>query len=189
MAVAKRAPYVSVAEYLAYEKDSPIKHEYVDGQLFAMAGTSANHNRIAGNLFNRLGEHLADSPCEPFIADIKVMASETLFYYPDVVVACDPPEADPYVRREPILVVEVSSPSTERIDRNEKLTAYKRIKSLKEIILIAQDHVRIVVFRRQGDFWQSELLTSLNDELQLQSVDLTLSVAQVYRRVKFEEAE
>lgn len=186
MALAKQVAYLSVEDYLKYEKDSPVKHEYVDGQRYAMAGGSAAHNRIAGNLFNRLDEHLAEDKCEPFIADMKVYVSQTLFYYPDVFVACDDP--NPYYRREPILVVEVTSPGTARIDRKEKLPAYQAMPSLQEILLIAQEQVQIEIFRRQpnGD-WQTEALTELEEEFRLQSVGLTLSVAQVYRRVQFEE--
>ena len=188
MASAQLAPYLTVEEYLTYEKESPIKHEYVNGQIYAMAGTSVPHNRLAGNLFSRLDNHLAEATCQPFISDIKVMTSESQFYYPDVVVACDTADADPYLRREPVLIVEVSSPSTERIDRNEKLPAYKRIPSVKEIVFVAQDRVRVEIFRRQGEaFWQTEVLTEMEDTLNLQSVGLTLTVAQVYRRVKFEQ--
>jgi Uma2 family endonuclease len=187
MASARPAPHLTVAEYLAYEKESPIKHEYVNGQIYAMAGTSVPHNRLAGNLFNRLDDHLAESACQPFIADIKVAANESQFYYPDVVVACDPADADPYLRRESILIIEVSSPTTERINRNEKLPAYKRMPSVQEIVFVAQDRVHIEIFRRQGEaFWQTETLTELTDTLHLQSVGLTLTVAQVYRRVTFE---
>ena len=120
------------------------------------------------------------------MSDLKVQVSELLFYYPDVVVACD--DTDPYYSREPLLIVEVSSPSTERTDRNEKLPAYKRMSSVKEIAFVAQDRVRIEIFRRQGEaFWQTEVLTELDETLHLQSVGLTLTVAQVYRRVKFEQ--
>jgi Uma2 family endonuclease len=184
MALAKQVSYLTVEEYLKYEKDSPVRHEYVDGQLYAMAGGSAAHNRIAGNLFNRLDEHLAEDKCEPFIADMKVYVSPSLFYYPDVVVACDDP--DPYYRREPILIVEVTSPGTARIDRNEKLPAYKNVKSVQEILLVAQERVQLEIFRRRPEGLQTEVLTELEDEVQLQSVGLTLSVAQVYRRVRFE---
>ena len=188
MASAQPAPYLTVEEYLAYEKESPIKHEYVDGQIFAMAGASKSHIRISGNLFNRLDDHLSEAKCQPFIADLKVQASESSFYYPDVIVACD--DTDPYYSNEPLLIVEVSSPSTERIDRNEKLPAYKRIPSVQEIVFVAQDRVRIEIFRRQGEaFWQTEVLTEMDDTLSLQSVGLTLTVAQVYRRVKFDQAE
>ncbi len=185
MALAQRAPSLTVEEYLKYEKDSPVKHEYVGGQLYAMAGASKQHVRIAGNFFNRLDDHLTDDECEPFISDMKVYVDETLFYYPDVVVACDDP--DPYYRREPILIVEVTSPATERIDRHEKLPAYKNIKSLKEILFVSQARVQIEIHRRQPDgTWQTEMLTDLNEELHLQSVGLTLCVSQVYRRVKFD---
>jgi Uma2 family endonuclease len=185
MALAQQASSLTVAAYLAGEKDSPVKHEYIDGEVHALAGASAAHNRIARNICNRLDDHLADDDCEPFISDMKVMVSETVFYYPDVLVACDPPGADPYYRRKPVLIVEVSSPSTAQTDRIEKLAAYKQIKSLKEYVIVAQDRVQIEVFRRlRGERWQWELLTELKEELKLQSVGLTLPVEQVYRRVK-----
>lgn len=177
--------HISIDEYLAGEKDSPVKHEYIDGVVCAMAGASDRHNRIAGNIYNRLDDHLGDDPCEPFISDMKVWADK-VFYYPDVVVACDGANADPYYRKQPRLIVEVTSPSTENIDRSEKLLAYRQIKSLKEYVMVSQDAVRIDVFRRlRGDRWQSEILTELEQELRLDSVGLTLSVADVYRRVKF----
>lgn len=109
----------------------------------------------------------------------------TVFYYPDVVVACDGPSADPYYRRQPRLIVEVSSPATERIDRSEKLLAYKGVKSLKEYVIVSQDRARIELLRRgRGDRWSSEVLTKLDEELRLEPVSLTLTVRQVYRRVK-----
>ena len=178
--------YISIEDYLAGEKDSPAKHEYLDGVVYAMAGASDRHNRIAGNIYNRLDNHLDDDPCEPFISDMKVWASETVFYYPNVVVACEGVNADPYYRKQPRLIVEVTSPSTENIDRTEKLRAYKQIKSLKEYVIVAQDAVWIDVYRRmRGDRWQWEILTDVSEELRLDSVGLTLSVAQIYRRVKF----
>jgi Uma2 family endonuclease len=186
MASAQPAPYLTVEEYLAYEKESPTKHEYVNGQIYAMSGASKPHMRIAGNLHGRLDDHLLNEKCKPFMADLKVQVSESRFYYPDVVVACD--DDDPYYSREPLLIVEDSSSSTERIDRNEKLPAYKHLPSVKEIVFVAQDRVRIEIFRRQGEaFWQTEVLTELEETLQLQSVGLTLTVTQVYRRVKFDQ--
>lgn len=178
--------YISVEDYLEGEKISPVKHEYIDGIVYTMAGASDRHNRISGNIYNRLDNHLDEDPCEPFIADMKVWANEKVFYYPDVVVACDGPNADPYYRKQPRLIVEVTSPSTEHIDRSEKLLAYKQIKSLKEYVIVVQDAVRIDVYRRmRGDRWQWEILTELKEELRLDSVGLTLSVEQIYRRVKF----
>jgi Uma2 family endonuclease len=186
MSVPKKLQRLSVAEYLEAERDSPVRHEYVDGQIFAMAGASDRHNRVSINLTSRLDNKLGDGPCEVFMADMKVWVSETVYYYPDVVVACDGPGADEYYRKQPRLIIEVSSPGTERIDRSEKLLAYKQVKSLKEYVIVSQDRVRIEVCRRgRGDRWSWELLTELSEELRLESVGLTLTVADVYRRVKF----
>lgn len=185
MSVPRKLQRLSVAEYLEAEKDSPVRHEYVDGQIFAMAGASDRHNRIAINFTGMLDDKLGDGPCEVFMADMKIWVSETVYYYPDVVVACDGPGADEYYRKQPRLIIEVSSPGTERIDRSEKLLAYKQMKSLKEYVIVAQDQVHVEVFRRgRGDHWRWELLTELSDELRLESVGLTLTVADVYRRVK-----
>lgn len=182
----KKAEYMSVAEYLEGEKISPVKYEYIDGDAYAMAGASDRHNRLSGNIYNYLDNHLGDDPCEPFIADMKVQASGNVFYYPAVMVACDGANADPYYRKQPRLSVEVTSPRTEQIDRTEKLSAYTQIKGLKEYVIVSQDSVRIDVYRRmRGDRWQWELLTEMSEELKLKSVGLTLSVAQIYRRVKF----
>ena len=185
MSATKKLHRLSVTEYLEAEKDNPVRHEYVDGRIYAMAGASDRHNRIAGNFYNRLDDHLGDGPCEPFISDMKVCVTESLFYYPDVVVACDGPGADAYYRKQPRLIIEVSSPGTERIDRSEKLLAYKQVKSLKEYVIVSQDRVHIEVFRRgRGDRWNWQVLTNPGDELRLESVGLTLTAGRVYRRVK-----
>lgn len=177
---------ISIEDYLEGEKGSPVKHEYIDGFVYAMAGASDRHNRISINLTKHLDTHLEEEPCDVFMADMKVWASEKVFYYPDVVVACDGLNADPYYRKQPRLIVEVTSPSTENIDRSEKLLAYRQIKSLKEYVIVSQDAVRVDVFRRmRGDRWQLEIFTDVNEEVRLESVGLTLSVANIYRRVKF----
>jgi len=186
VSVPRKVQRLSVEEYLEAERDSPVRHEYIDGQIYAMAGASDRHNHIAGNLYNRLDDHLGDGACEAFISDMKVSVSDALFYYPDVVVACDGPGADAYYRKQPRLIIEVSSPGTERTDRSEKLLAYKQVKSLKEYVIVSQDRVRIEMFRRgRGDRWSWQLLTELDDVLRLESVGLTLTIGQVYRRVKF----
>jgi Uma2 family endonuclease len=184
MSVPRKLQRLSVAEYLEAEKDSPVRHGFIDGQIYAMAGASDRHNRIAGTFYNRLDDHLGDGPCEPFISDMKVWVSETVYYYSDVVVACDGPGADEYYRKQPRLIIEVSSPGTERIDRSEKLLAYKQVESLKEYVIVSQVRVQVEVFRRgRGDRWSSQVLTDLSDELRLESVGQTLTVAEVYRRV------
>lgn len=186
MSVSRKPELLDVREYLEAEKDSPVRHEYIEGQIYAMAGASDRHNRLAGNFYSRLDGVLADGPCEVFISDMKVWISDSVFYYPDVVVACDGPRADPYFRKQPRLIIEVSSPGTERIDRSEKLRAYKQIKSLKEYVIVSQDSVRIEVFRRgRGDRWNWHVFTQMEEELRFESVGLTMTVADVYRRVKF----
>ena len=181
----KQVEFISIAEYLDGENISSIKHEYLDGTVYAMAGASDRHNRLSINLTSKLDSHLADDQCDVFMADMKVQASDTTFYYPDVMVACDGVNADPYYRKQPRLIIEVTSPSTENIDRSEKLLAYKQIKSLKEYVLVSQDSIRIDVFRRmRGERWQLEILTDAKEELHLESINLKLSVALIYRRVK-----
>ena len=181
----KQAEFISISEYLEGENISSVKHEYLGGVVYAMAGASDRHNRLSINLTSKLDSHLADDQCDVFMADMKVQANESTFYYPDVMVACDGENADPYFRKQPRLIIEVTSPSTENVDRAEKLLAYKQIKSLKEYILVSQDSVRIDIYRRmRGERWQLEILTDTKDELHLESINLKLSVALIYRRVK-----
>lgn len=190
MSLRKIKPYLSVADYLAGERESDVRHEYVDGQVYAMAGASDRHNRIALNIASRLNDRLVDDECEAFISDMKVMVSPVLYYYPDVVVTCDAPGGDLYTRREPRLIVEVLSASTERIDRTEKLHAYKSVESLLEYVLVSQDALHIEVHRRgaKGE-WTRAILTEPDDRLALASVNLTLDLSDVYRNVRFDEGQ
>jgi Uma2 family endonuclease len=181
--------YTSVAEYLASEKDSPVRHEYVDGQIYAMAGASDRHNRIALNLASRLNDYLNGGPCEVFIADMKVIVDPLVYYYPDVVVACDPPGGDPYVRTQPHLIIEVVSPSTERIDRHEKLFAYRRVPSLLEYVLVLQDRMQVEVYRLQRDEeWTREIFAQPEEHVHFASVGFTLSVSDIYRNVRWSDS-
>lgn len=185
----KVKPYLSVADYLAGERDADVRHEYVDGQVYAMAGASDRHNRIALNIASRLNEHLADGECEAFMSDMKVKVDPVLYYYPDVVVTCDPPGGDRYVRTEPRLIVEVTSPTTERIDRTEKLHAYRRVESLQEYVLVSQETPFIELHRRGADgAWAREVCINPEEQLTLASVGLTLALSDVYRNVRFDEA-
>lgn len=178
---------IAVEDYLEAEKDSPIRHEYVDGHVFAMAGASDRHNLIAGTVYARLLGLLGAGLCRAFISDMKVMVEQSIYYYPDVVVACDPPGGDPYTRRQPVLIVEVTSPSTQRADYSEKLPAYKRIPGLMECVLISQVQMFVELHRRVGEEWQTELLTRPEEELRLESVGLSLTLSEIYRNVEFVE--
>lgn len=182
--------YLSVADYLIGERESPTRYEYVDGRLYAMAGASDRHNRIAGNMYARLLAHLGDDSCEAFISDMKVKVDPVVYYYPDVCVCCDPPGRDPYVRTQPVLVIEVLSPHTARIDQHEKLLAYKLVPTLREYVLISQDHMHVEVHRRvDPEGWNHEILTEPDEVLQLDSVTMALPLADIYRGVRLAEGE
>jgi len=187
MGLAKLKTKISVKEYLDGEEISDIKYEYLDGEVYAMAGTSQNHNRIAGNIYNSLFSHLRDSPCEPYIENIKVRAGEDVFYYPDVLVTCEGEFKNKYFCEEPILIVEVISPSTEQIDRREKLRAYQQMPSVIEYIIIEQEKISVEIHRRQNDGnWITYFYSRNDTEFTLESVALTLQLSEVYRRVNFE---
>src|SRR5215213_8451251 len=170
---------LSVADYLAGERDAEVRHEYVSGQAYAMAGASARHNRIALNIAGRLNDYLAGDECEAFMADMKIRVAPDLFYYPDVVVTCDEPAADPYFRTEPRLVVEVLSPTTERTDRHEKLAAYMNCPSVRECALVSQDRMTVELHRRAGEDWQTQLLTEPEEQCVFESVGLTMSLSDI----------
>ena len=186
MGLPKLKTKISVEDYLEGEKFSQVKHEYIDGEVFAMAGTSNNHARISVNLTTALSNHLRDSACEPFAGETKVRAAINIFYYPDILVSCEESEEDAYFRNNPILIVEITSPSTATIDRREKLFAYQRIASLQEYVIIDQHRVNIELHRRQPNgTWITYFFDASDDEVEFQSVDLTLPIPEIYRRVRF----
>lgn len=172
---------LSVADYLDGELRSQVRHEYVAGRVFAMAGASEAHNLIAGNLYTALRAHLRGGGCRTFMSDMKVRVEKMqAYYYPDVLVTCDPADSEQYHKSRPCLILEVLSPATESIDRREKLLAYQVLDSLKEYVLVTQDRMQVEVYRRDGagGWWVD---TYAGDEgIRLESVGLTLSMASVY---------
>lgn len=178
---------ISAEEYLEGEKISPAKHEFVEGEVYAMAGASDNHNRIVGELVTILSNHLRDSPCEPFFGDIRVQVTKNVYYYPDVLVSCEENAPDPYFRNQPILIVEITSPSTENIDRREKLLFYQHMPSVLEYIVIDQHQMNVEVHRRQPNGgWITYYFNETSDVVELASVELTIPLPELYRRVKFD---
>ncbi|MCT7966797.1 Uma2 family endonuclease [Laspinema sp. D1] len=179
---------ISVDDYFKQEETSPIRHEYLGGQLFAMADSSEKHNRIAGNICTYLINHLRGSGCKTFIFDIKVkiqvvQGTADIFYYPDVMVTCDQEDREKFYKTHPCLVVEVLSPSTETIDRREKRLNYQSLPSLQEYVLVSQDQMQVEVYRRQtSGNWEFERLGP-NDSLELNSVGLTLTRTEIYDEV------
>lgn len=172
---------LSEQQYLAGEPDSPIKHEYIDGGVYAMAGASANHNLITGNIFGELRNHLKGQPCRPFTSDMKVKIGSR-YFYPDVLVDCADYAGDDQFTETPTLIVEVLSKSTRRMDETTKRSSYSQIDSLQEYLLIEQDIVDVELVRRRNG-WRSEHFF-MGDQFTLESVGLTLSVAEIYDRVK-----
>ena len=172
--------FISEAEYLAGEKIAEIKHEYIDGEVFAMAGASASHNRISLNVARKFGNHLEGKPCQPYISDMKVKVG-TKYFYPDVLVDCSGLNDDSHVTQSPTLIVEVLSKSTRRTDETIKRIAYTQINTLLEYVLIEQDFVDIEVIRRRNG-WQSEHFY-LGDSVTFEAIGLTLTVEDVYARV------
>lgn len=176
---------LTVEAYLQGELRSEVRHEYVNGEVFAMVGAGVAHNIIALNVASALRNHLRDGPCQGFVSDVKVHikeADDERFYYPDVFVACDPRDGEPYYRDHPRLIVEVLSEHTERNDRSDKFYAYRRIPTLMEYVLVAQDVQRVEVYRRETS-WDLELYGK-GQRFRLDSADMELSVAEVYESVE-----
>jgi len=172
---------MSIEEYLEFEEGSPIRHEYVAGEIFAMSGGSIEHELIGGNLFAAFHAHLRGSPCKSFQNNFKLhlQANESrFFYYPDVMVACGP-IADIRFCTNPRLIVEVLSPSTERTDRREKASNYRQIPALEEYALVAQRTAQVTIYRR-SQHWAPLILSSLEETAEFRSIELSLPLGQIY---------
>lgn len=187
-AVARRKP-ITVDEYLNGELASPIKHEYLGGVVYAMAGGSNWHNRIATNILGSLHARLRGKRCEPFNSDTKIrvrLPTQVRFYYPDAAVVCDPNPLEDSFQDHPQVIVEVLSASTRRIDEFEKKDAYLTIPSLSAYVLVEQESASVVVFRRQGDGFAREELCGLEAVLGLPEIEVELPLSEVYERVEFD---
>jgi len=183
--ILKPTSRISAEDYLEGEKFAEFRHEYVDGYVYAMAGASDDHNRIAGNLFAVIHAALRGKRCEPFSTDMKVKIPPTfadVFYYPDVMVVCDPTDNSKYYRERPSIIFEVISPETERTDRREKAIAYRQISTIEAYILVEQDRVAATVLLRADQGWQSELLEGSGSVLKLPGISLEIPLERIYER-------
>ena len=188
MGLLKLKTKISVEDYLESEKISPVKHEYVEGEIFAMAGASDRHNLIAGDIYIALGIHLRNSPCQPFSGDIKVRVTSKVYYYPDILVLCEENPENPYFRNQPILIIEIASPSTAAIDRREKLLFYQQMPSVREYAVVDQHKINIELHRRQSDGrWITYYFDADDEEITFESVEISLPIGEIYRRVRFEK--
>ena len=179
---------ISIEDYLEGEQHTDTKHEYLAGQVVAMGGASDKHGLIAGSLYAALLPAARRKGCQLFIADMKVRVnhdSDSYFYYPDLLLSCQPDDRESaYYRRHPCLLVEVLSPSTERIDSREKLLAYRLLSSLREYLLLRQDRVQADLYQRSdAGRWQHHTFTQPGDLLALRCLDASVSLRDVYADV------
>lgn len=180
--------HATVEEYLAFERSTEEKHEFLDGQIYAMGGASLRHNIIAGNVVAELQRLLWDRPCLVAPSDLRVQVTEETFYaYPDVTVVCADPELSTKgsdILTNPTVIVEVLSDSTEGYDRGAKFARYRQIPSLAEVLFIAQDRVAVEHHARQPDgHWLTTYAEDLDATLPLPALECELSVARIYHKV------
>lgn len=182
-------PRYTAEQYLMLERKAAYKSEYINGQIIAMSGASRAHNLIAGNIYREISLQLRGRPCEVYISDMRVKVSLTgLYTYPDVVAVCgdirfDDEQNDTLLN--PTVIVEVLSPSTEAYDRGEKFAHYRRLESLQEYLLVAQDKVCVEHYVRQGDQWVLSEISSSSDTVHLASIGCEVALKEVYDKVEF----
>jgi Uma2 family endonuclease len=189
MTAAKQIELVSVEDYLAGELASDVKHEYSGGFVYAMAGARNVHNRIAIALLGSLYAQLRDKPCEPFNSDTKVrirFPTHTRFYYPDAMVVCEPNPANDTFQDHPVVIAEVVSEATRRIDEGEKRDAYLTISSLMAYLVVETDRPRVVVHRRTDSGFVAEAYEGAGTVIPLDAIDAELHFAELYERVVFQ---
>lgn len=186
MQAATQSDFVTVEDYLAREEASETRHEYLGGLVYAMAGETAAHNRVKGNLYSRILNHLGSGPCKTFIGDLRVnfqIRGDEYYYYPDVVVTCDKRDTHDLFVQFPKLIIEVASPSTERIDRREKFFAFTSIETLEEYVLVPQQKGGEFTVFRKANNWREEKIVSDIGELRLDSLQLTIPRTAVYEGI------
>ena len=175
--------YISPEEYLSIERQSSICHEYRQGLVYAMAGETDNHDRIAFNLLRIIDNHLGDSSsCRFYSGNVKVNYQDELYYYPDAFVTCDHRDRDDrYIKRYPKLVAEVLSSSTQAFDTADKFDDYKQIDSLEEYVLISQQSQRVDCRRRVSEGVWKSVIYEAGNRVVLESIGLEFVIAALYR--------
>jgi Uma2 family endonuclease len=188
MSTARKFDPISVADYLIGERSATRKHEYVCGEVYAQAGATNAHNRIATNVVIELGQQLRGNPCQVYNSDTKIRVrgtDGTRFFYPDASVVCDSNPPDDTFQDNPVIIVEVLSPSTKRVDLGEKRASYQSISSLDTYLLLDQSAVAAIVFQRdeQGVFQRSSF-AGTDSVILLGSIDSQISLADIYENVQ-----
>lgn len=176
-------------EYLELERKAETKSEYFNGRIFTMAGASREHNRITLNISSELNQQLKGRPCEVYSSEMRVKISDTgLYTYPDAVVACGDIQFDDAhvdILLNPVVIIEVLSPSTKAYDRGDAFAHYRRLPSLQEYVLIAQDRMRVERFVRQEANWILTEFSQPDDLLSFPSIDCSVALRDIYEKVNF----
>ena len=188
MAIATQT--LSRLAYLTRDRQSSIKSDLIDGQVYQMAGASLNHNRIVRTLIGEFYTHMYDGDCEVLPSDMRVRVDNS-YMYPDIVILCDEPDLeDNDVLLNPTIIIEVLSPSTEAYDRGDKSQKFRTIESLQEYALISQDKAHIEHYIRQdNNTWIFSEVSSITGEIRFQTIDCALRLADIYRRVNLKATE
>ena len=177
--------FMTLEEFFEFEEASPVRHEFIDGAIFAMTGASRAHNFITQNLASVIRSHLTRGPCKVFSFEMKLVIRRdvnNISYYPDVIVDCRPDPRDTHCVQNPKLIAEVLSPSTQLVDRREKLQNYRLIDSVEEYVLVAQDERRVTVYSR-AERWKPRVYGGTDAAVELRSIDLAVPLADLYRDV------
>lgn len=193
MSAVPRPKKLTVAEYLAIEEASEVRHEFFNGELFAMAGATVAHNRVKENLIGEMFGQLTAGGCWSYSSDQRVHVTTTgLYTYPDVLIVCGPPTfdpADPNSITNPRVVIEVLSPSTAGYDRGDKFRHYQRLPSVQEYVLVSQDRVQVERQVRQPDgSWNLTTFDDPSGELAFATIPVRVPLAGVYRGVNLPDA-
>ncbi|MFZ2451679.1 MAG: Uma2 family endonuclease [Methylovulum miyakonense] len=189
MSALEKLARISEQDYLTFELTAECRHEYVDGYVYAMAGASERHNRISGNLFFHLRAAARGGRCGVFASDMKLrVKQDRRYYYPDVMLACDPNDNEPLFKEQPCLLAEVLSSGTAAIDRREKLMAYQKISSLRYYLIVASDRERVDYFVRDsnGDWQTAALDAGEKLTVSCDAYQAVFQLADIYEDVVFD---
>lgn len=191
MALAQRHPIFSVKDYLEYERNAPERHEFLDGNVYAMAGESPRHSTICFNLYTIIGNQLRGKRCRGFSPNMKVATNKKgLFSYPDLAIVCGQPKYHDKkgdILLNPTVIFEVLSPSTEQYDRGEKFLRYiNGIESLTDYILISQNNPAIEHFRKQSNNeWEKTEIEGIESVLKIDSIECEIVLSELYDLIEF----
>ena len=192
MTALPKKKHISPEEYLKMEEASPVRHEYFNGEIFQMAGASERHNNIAGNIHGELYNQLKNRNCKVYQNDMRLyVEKEEIYVYPDVMVVCGKPEIKKYKSLDnilnPVLIVEVLSPTTANYDKGAKFEQYRTIESFKEYLLVSQDAKKVMRYTKQPDgSWILMDFIGEMTEIELFSIECALAIDDIYDKVDFE---